>query len=614
MRRLFQESLDIVDSVIPVNACNATDQGFEILKEILKQMAADILGTRMIPLICQNILDQRRRWYIPSYPVLPWTLFFEKVREIAEKQVQDIENMIDENTVQTVAAYLHDMGEIYVANDESYGACEAMAIMNIQWLCSNVIAKVLAGDEFPAQFQKLPDKPLYSEDELREFLVTGEGLDFELTVLLLEHLKILFTTDDGSYLIPSKLPPSLPLIPIEKSDNVQLYGIRVECADESDMFSPDFFPQIHLHMLECYPESQGKANYSNSAVKFISPVEGMVQKTDMGRAINVAVICKNGTERPKAYSQLQSLKRSIHMYLRQCSPGTVVTWKFLSPKSMKTECNLEKILYYDSDDLHKAEEGNGMVYHSRESHADNMIDVLCQGVDMMFITELGNDHRMLAQIFGIPEDKFLRLVRFCSTTKDRSITDEILREVCATRRRNGHKLTIQEVMTVLKHPGIIGNDDLAKDIESMLIDKGHQVHDDPPYEFGVPDLTLLWRAVLKRTHLDLKRTIKASQLLPYLVGEGSLLSEDDEDEIEIKEKLEGRRKAVDLLLFKLIQLKKPDWHGRFLAGLQQEAPSLAPIVSEARDKLLEEKWFASIPVVSASEQQSATGRYKVMER
>ncbi|XP_072039196.1 uncharacterized protein [Amphiura filiformis] len=638
MRRLFQESLDIVDSVITVNACNATEQGYEILKDILKQMAVDILGTRMLPLICQNILDQSRRWYMPSYPVLPWSFFCERVKEIAGKQVRDIENLIEEDTIGTAAAYLHDMGEIYVANDESDDACEAMVIMNIQWLCSNVIAKVLAGDEFPAQFQKLPDKPLYSEDELREFLVTGKGLDFDLTVLLLVHLKLLFITDDGSYLIPSKLPPTLPPILIEKSDNAQMFGIRVECADESDMFSPDLFPHIHLHMLECYPDTHGtvKANYSNSAIKFISPVEGMVQKTDMGRAINVTVMCKNQHERTKAHSQLQSLQRSIKLYLRQCSPGTVVKWKFLSPKSMKTECNLEKILYYESDDLRKAEEGNGTVYHSRQTHADNMIDVICQGVDMMFITELGGrsgwewiplelqqriyavldethplgtDYRMLADIWAISKNRFQQLVRFCTTTKDHSITDEILREVCATRRRNGHKLTIQEVMTVLKHPGIIGNDDLAKGIESMLMDEGHQTHqDDPSYQFGVPDLTLLWRAVLKRTHQDLRRTagIKASQLLLYLVGEGSMLSEDDEDEIETKEKLEGRRKAVDLLLFKLTQLKKPDWHKGFLAGLQQEAPSLVPMITDARDKLLQEKWFASISAVSASEQQSAT--------
>ncbi|XP_072049954.1 uncharacterized protein [Amphiura filiformis] len=703
MRCLFQESLDIVDSVITVNACNATDQGFGILKEILKQMATDILGTRMLPIICQNILDHSRRWYIPSFPVLPWTMFFEKVREIAGKQIQDIESMVEERTVRNVAAYLHDMGEIYVAKDDNEDddneESQAMVIMNIQWLCSNVIAKMLAGDEFPAQFQKLPDKPLYSEDELRKFLATGEGLGFDFTVLLLEHFKILFTTDDGSYLIPSKLPPSLSPILIEKSDNAQLYGIRVECADESDMFSPDLFPNIHLHMLECYPKSQGKTNYSNSAVKFISPVEGIVQLTDMGRAINrrphhiltrrnVAVICKNNTERPEAYSQLQSLKKSIHTYLRQCSPGTVVTWKFLSPKSLKTEYNLEKVLYYESDDLHKAEAGNGTVYHSRQAHADSMIDVICQGVDMMFITELGglsgwewiplklqnriyavldethplgSDHRMLADIWDISKNRFQQLVRFCTTTKDHSITGEILREVCATRRRNGHKLTIQEVMTVLRHPGIIGNDDLAKGIESMLMNEGHQVQDDQLYKFGtdpsvraralrsasknllkqpsrmprtltygtrafaayapalwnelptsVPDLTLLWRAVLKRVHQALKRTIKASQLLLYLVGEGCLLSEDDEDEIETKEKHDGRRKALDLLLFKLMQLKKPDWHKGFLAGLQQEAPSLVPIVTEERDKLLQETWFESILAVFISEQHSTSGRYQTI--
>ena len=178
--------------------------------------------------------------------------------------------------------------------------------MNIQWLCFNVVGKVLAGEEFPSHFQKLPDKPVYSEEELREFLSTAEGLDFDLTVLLLEHLKILFKTDDGKYLIPSKLPPSLPPIQLEKNDNAKLYGIRVECVDESDMFSPNLFPNIHLDMLESNPESQGQANYSNSAIKFVSPVEGIIQETDMKKGINIVVVCKAEKEMQKAHAQLQS--------------------------------------------------------------------------------------------------------------------------------------------------------------------------------------------------------------------------------------------------------------------------------------------------------------------
>ena len=178
--------------------------------------------------------------------------------------------------------------------------------MNIQWLCFNVIGRVLAGEEFPSHFQKLPDKPAYSEEELRKFLSTREGLDFDLTVLLLEHLKILFRTDDGKYLIPSKLPQSLPSIQLGMNDNARLYGIRVECVDESDMFSPDLFPNIHLDMLECHPETQGTANYSNSAIKFVSPVEGMIQETDMRKGINVAVVCKMEKDMSKTYAQLQS--------------------------------------------------------------------------------------------------------------------------------------------------------------------------------------------------------------------------------------------------------------------------------------------------------------------
>ncbi|XP_072020123.1 uncharacterized protein [Amphiura filiformis] len=651
MRCMFEETLDIADIVVTINACNATDQGFEVLKQMLKKMAANMLGSRMLPTICQRIMDQCRKWYNPKYPVVPWSYFFDRVKEIAichqfqlhnltpthitEKistLTQDIDSMIEEDTVKLAASYLHDMGEIYIAKEDSE-ICEAMVIMDIQWLCAKVIAEVLAGDEFPAEFQKLPDKPVYSKSELPNFLATGKGLKFEFTVLLLEHLKLVFTTDDGNYLIPSKLQPSLPPILIQKSAKAHIYGIRVECADESDMFSPDLFPNIHLHMLESHPESQGKANYSISAIKCVVPIKSMLQLTDMERAINIAVLCNNEVDKPVAHSQLQSLKRITQMYLRHRSPGTVVTWKFLSPKSLKTECNLEKVLYYELDDLHKAEKGNGTVYHSQLAHTDDMTDVICQGVDMTFIAELGgcsgwewistwlqqricavldethplgSDYRMLADIWGIPWCKFQQLARFCSTTKGHSITDEILKEVCSIRRRNADKLTIQKVLTVLKHPSMIGNDDLAKSIESMLLDSGHQVEDKLPDKYGVPDLTLLWRAVLKRTHQSLKRTIKPSELLLYLVGEGSLLSDDDQDEIETKEKLEGRRKAVDLLLFKLMHLTKPDWHESFVAGLQQEAPTLVPIVTEARDELLQERWFASIPVMSSPQGQNVT--------
>ena len=51
----------------------------------------------------------------------------------------------------------------------------------------------------------------------------------------------------------------------------------------------------------------------------------------------------------------------------------------------------------------------------------------------------------------------------------------MFQEVCEDRRRCNDKLTIQEVLTILKHPGIIGNNHLAKEIESVLRELGHTV-------------------------------------------------------------------------------------------------------------------------------------------
>ena len=57
-------------------------------------------------------MNQSHRWYKPSYPVVPWSYFFERVKEIARKQIKDIDDLIEEETVHSAAAYLHDMGEV----------------------------------------------------------------------------------------------------------------------------------------------------------------------------------------------------------------------------------------------------------------------------------------------------------------------------------------------------------------------------------------------------------------------------------------------------------------------------------------------------------------------
>ena len=51
---------------------------------------------------------------------------------------------------------------------------------------------------------------------------------------------------------------------------------------------------------------------------------------------------------------------------------------------MSSDGDLKKVLYYDIDDLHNAERGNGTVYHKQKAHTDIMTDVICQ-VSRLFI-------------------------------------------------------------------------------------------------------------------------------------------------------------------------------------------------------------------------------------
>ena len=62
-------------------------------------------------------------------------------------------------------------------------------------------------------------------------------------------------------------------------------------------------------------------------------------------------------------------------------------------------------------------------------------------------------------------------------------------------------------------------------------------------------MVLLWRAIVRQTHDVIRR-----QINPTTVA-GSVLSEEDAKQIAQTEQNEGRLKAVDQLVYKLLKLK-----------------------------------------------------------
>ena len=81
---------------------------------------------------------------------------------------------------------------------------------------------------------------------------------------------------------------------------------------------------------------------------------------------------------------------------------------------------------------------------------------------------------------------------------------------------------------------------------------------------------LLWRGVLRTANEDLQEHLVPSQLK----WQQRILTPSDKLEIDELEK-NDRSKAVVMLLEKLLELEKPDWHELFLKSLESHFPKVA---------------------------------------
>ena len=61
-------------------------------------------GTRMVPKLCEEILEKKSSWMISKRPVLPYTDYRDRVKEI--------DPLVSDKLVQISSNYIQDMGEV----------------------------------------------------------------------------------------------------------------------------------------------------------------------------------------------------------------------------------------------------------------------------------------------------------------------------------------------------------------------------------------------------------------------------------------------------------------------------------------------------------------------
>ena len=297
------------------------------------------------------------------------------------------------------------------------------------------------------------------------------------------------------YVMPVKLKCRKDELWKENNTMTEYYGRRVECRDETDIFSADVFPCFQVAMMKKYSRGK-KPVISLNELKISQAVEGYVELIPDMKAIQYYVRGRGEKHRGQCRDMLREIEAMIDRELENRSPGTCTTKKYLSSSQVKNLKDLHNVRSYTMEQLTEAIQKDGVVHERKTHNTDEVAAIICKGFDMVFLETLGlncklewgmtkqaeqalaealdgvscwrDDYHGLAEACMISDSVLDQLVQKRSKT---SITLAILQKWCEAEE--GH--TVGDLLHILSTPGLVDNHRAKTAIIRMLWIAGHDV-------------------------------------------------------------------------------------------------------------------------------------------
>ncbi|XP_072042915.1 death-associated protein kinase dapk-1-like [Amphiura filiformis] len=599
-REKFSGHLDIEDNLIVLDARQGKSDGMKHLKAALDRRRQEIIGTQTLPKLCDKMLKIMKPWRDEPVPVIGWNEYLERVRKSYVG--------MDEETLQSVTAYLHIMGDVYWAK---FTGKEDQVILNTQWFTTEIIGSAFAGSQFASQFKILQPQAFYSLSELSSFFT--KKMETDQLLALLNHMDLVHETGDGRFLIPGKLPQDGEEVSWDVRNACGVKGYSIECAEEIDLFNPSVFPCITKKMLDKHQEA---TIVSRTAIKcLLGVVDVFVQISKHKQAINVAVVCKEQSAMKAAYDLLQNTVGLIEVELFEKSAGTNLRRCFISHDALCQSENLEDVWSVTEERLIEAERRDGLVRRDAAT-AEDVANIIFKGYDDTILRNMGpacrcewlpvdavercfgrldvvhewrEDYRSVSRLLRIEDYEQEQVIKQ-SESQHESVTCNLIKKWC---KKNERKMTIGLLRNLLSRLSLEDNVDAIRVIDDVIDQypgKGLKADDEgkESHDFGISDSLVRWRRVLKRKRdillADMDPSSLTSQLL-YLplpmctIFEGAKTT-------DIRERVNN---AKTLVLF-LLQREEEDWPMDLLAGLRETDQSpLAQTLQEEYEMITAEE-------------------------
>ena len=289
--------------------------------------------------------------------------------------------------------------------------------------------------------------------------------------------------------MPVKLEKGKDKLWTQNDTMTEYYGRRIECKDDTDIFTADVFPCFQVAMMKKYSKNPNeKPVISLNELKFSQSVEGYVELIPDMQAIQYYVRGRGKGQRGDCQKMLEKIEIVIDQQLTERSPGTHTVKKYLSSSEVKKLEDLHTVRGYTKEQLKDAIKTNGIVCEVKTGNTDEVESIICKGYDMMFLEECGldcklewgmtrqakealtealdtqrytrDDYRGLAEACGITESALDQMEQ---QQKSSSISVDILDKWCTEKSP-----TVGELISILCTPGLVDNDRAKTAIMGML--------------------------------------------------------------------------------------------------------------------------------------------------
>ena len=160
-------------------------------------------------------------------------------------------------------------------------------------------------------------------------------------------------------------------------------GWRMECVDETDIFSPSFFPRLQVRMRKA-KSSQATA-WANGLVFMEDRMQVMVY-IEGRKTIDIMIRSEAGMER-QCYNLRNEVQKQVKNELEECSSGTAYTNKLIRPADIRVCKPMNDMIAYDYEHVLCEKERGQSTISTDGIHCDTIRELLYCNYDPPLIVD-----------------------------------------------------------------------------------------------------------------------------------------------------------------------------------------------------------------------------------